>query len=292
MKQPERWLVLRVASADPDERALVAEALLDLGATAVEERGDEIVTYLAPPPDPDAFAEQARMHLADWLDDDNFPRPLWHWQPGEDWAREWKRGLAPREIGSRIVVKPTWAHYEAAPGQLVIDIDPEMAFGTGEHATTRGCLRLLERVVRPGDAVLDVGSGSGILSIAAVRLGARSVVAVEMDADANLNARDNFERNGAAAQVRLIQGAADPALLAGLGIFDVVAANILSGVIRPLLPALRAALGTGAGGRLVVSGILEDERPAVVGDAICAGFRVARTDEEDGWWSAILAPRT
>ena len=190
----------------------------------------------------------------------------------------------------RIVVKPTWTEWDAEPGQVVIDVDPQMAFGTGEHATTRGCLRLLDGVVPADGRVLDVGSGSGILAIAAVRLGAREAVAVEYDPDANLNARENLERNGVDGRVRLVEALADDALLAELGTFDVLLANILSGVIRPLLPAMLRALGGSGDGRLIVSGILRVESPDVIRDAEAAGFAIERVDEEEEWWSALLRP--
>src|SRR5690606_12583275 len=127
----------------------------------------------------------------------------------------------------------TW---KAVPEEVVIEIDPQMAFGTGEHATTRGCLRLMDSFFHPGDRVLDIGSGSAILSIAAARLGASAVIAVEFDADANINARENIERNGVATQVELREELADAERLQALGEFDLVLANILSGVIRPSFP--------------------------------------------------------
>jgi ribosomal protein L11 methyltransferase len=138
--------------------------------------------------------------------------------------------------------------------------------------------------------VVDIGSGSGILAIAAVRLGAAEAVAVEYDPDANINASENFERNGVEPSVRLIEAMADDALLEELGRFDLVLANILSGVIRPLLPAMRRALGGSADGRLIVSGILRTESPDVIRDAEAAEFRVERVDEEEEWWSALLRP--
>jgi len=214
----------------------------------------------------------------------------WRWQANEDWAADWKRGLGPRQLTERLVVKPTWTEWEAAPGQVVLEVDPQMAFGTGEHATTRGCLRLLDGALCAGDRVLDVGSGSCILAIAAARLSAGEAVAVEYDPDANLNARENLERNGVADRVRLIEALADDALLGSLGRFDLVLANILSGVIRPLLPALHASLGASADGRLIVSGILRTESADVIRDAERCGFRVERVDEEEEWWSALLRP--
>ena len=290
MIDPARWLVLSVGHAGAELAGEVADALLALGGAAVEERDGISSTWILPPDDPEAFAAEARARLAEWLPPGSAFEVEWRWQADEDWAAEWKRGLGPRQVTERIVVKPTWTEWEVAPGQVVLDVDPQMAFGTGEHATTRGCLRLLDGALREGDRVLDVGSGSGILAIAAVRLGAAAAVAVEYDPDANLNARENFERNGTAGRVELVEALADDALLAGLGRFDLVLANILSGVIRPLLPALHRALGGAPQGRLIVSGILRDESPDVIRDAAAAGFRVEAVDEEEEWWSALLRP--
>lgn len=283
---PDRWLVLS-AHPDPDDplRDLLIEGLLALGGLSVLEEGDVLTVYLDPPADPEAFVAGAERFLADWIADD--PPPLsWRWQANEDWEREWRRGLQPRKVSRRFVVKPSWTEWDAAAEEVVLVIDPQMAFGTGEHATTRGCLRLIDELLRPGDRVLDVGSGSGILSIAAARLGASEVVAIEYDSDANLNARENFDRNGVSDRVSLREGLADPETIRRLGPFDVILANILSSVIRPLLPAMRDALRNE--GRIVVSGILVRERDEVVRAASEAGLRVLREDTEEEWWSAAL----
>lgn len=290
MITPDRWLVLSARAPSAELLPLVAEGLLAVGGAAVEEQGETLTTYLLPPEDPEAFVAEARERFAEWLPGGVVPELSWRWQENEDWARKWKEGLRPRKLTGRIVVKPTWSEWDAAEGEVVIDVDPQMAFGTGEHATTRGCLRLLDDALRPGDRVLDVGSGSAILAIAAARLGASEVVAVEYDPDANLNARENLEQNGVVGRVRIVEAMADPALLAGLGRFDLLLANILSSVIRPLLPAFRSALGGSPEGRLIVSGILQTEHAEVVRDAEAAGFRVVRTDEEEEWWSALLVP--
>lgn len=290
MSAPERWLVLSVRLPDADLRPLAADALVALGGGAVQETADALVTYLAPPADPEARVAEARAVVEDALPDGAAPEISWHWQDNEDWAFTWKQGLGPRVISPRLVVKPTWTEWDARPGQVVLDVDPQMAFGTGEHATTRGCLRLLDRVVRDGDRVLDVGSGSAVLAIAAVRLGASEAVAVEYDPDANINAAENIEQNGTEGRVRIVEALAEPGMMAELGRFDLVLANILSGVIRPLLPAFRDALGGSPDGRLIVSGILLTEHADVLRDAEAAGFRMEATDEEDEWWSALLVP--
>ncbi len=286
MPLPDRWLVLTVRAAAGDPlRDLIAEGLLALGGSSVLDEGDALTSFFDPPASPEHFLNEASRFLEDWIG--GTPPDLdWRWRENEDWAKEWRRGLAPRKVSRRFVVKPTWTEWSAAPDEVIIEIDPQMAFGTGEHATTRGCLRLLDQSFLPGDRALDVGSGSGILSIAAALLGASEVVAVEFDPDANINARENLERNGVVEAVELREEMADTRLIRELGGFDMILANILSGVIRPLLPALSAALRPG--GRLIVSGILQTESDAVGEAAEAAGLRVAMEDREGEWWSGLL----
>jgi len=286
---PDRWLVLCVTAEAAEDRVAVAEALIGLGGAAVEERGDGLVTYVYPPRDLEAFIEQAREAL-DAAAPGTGARLSWAWQANEDWAERWRRGLGPRRVGRRLVITPSWVRPRARRGDIVIVIDPEMAFGTGEHATTRGALRLLEAVLEPGDRVLDVGTGSGILAIAAARLGAREVVAVESDPDAVANAARNIERNGVVGCVELRCDVVDAAYVRAFGRqrFDVIAANILSGVLVPLLPAFREALDTR--GRAILGGILVEEAGEVADAARAAGLEVADVDAEEGWWSAVLRP--
>ncbi|CAN5840079.1 hypothetical protein BH23GEM6_BH23GEM6_09440 [soil metagenome] len=288
--QPDRWFVLTVRAPEGDPlRELLGEGLLALGGLSVLEEPEALTTYLPPPEAPEALIAHAEGFLMEWLLDDAPPLLSWRWQDNEDWARTWRDGLAPRKLTDRLVVKPTWTDWAAAPGEIVIDIDPQMAFGTGEHATTRSCLRLLDRFVRPGQRVLDVGSGSAILAIAAARLGAAEVLAVEFDPDANINARENLEQNGVGGQVTLIEAMADQKLLAELGSFDLILANILSGIIRPLLPAFRSALGPD--GCLIVSGIMASEHEDVVSGAAAVDLVVVDTEPEEEWWSAALRNR-
>jgi len=289
MPPPDRWLVLTVdIGADDPFRDLVAEGLLVLGGRSVLDEAGSLTTYLDPPADPEAFAVVAQRTLGDLVGSTGL-KAHWRWQPNEDWEREWRRGLQARQVSPRVVVKPSWTEWEGQPSHVVIEIDPQMAFGTGEHPTTRGCLRLIDRLIEPGDRALDIGSGSAILAIAAARLGAREVVAIEYDPDANINARENLARNDAEGVVTLWEEMADAGLIARLGPFDLVLANILSGVIRPLLPALSMSLSMY--GRLIVSGILIEERTAVMDDAVSAGLQLIAEDQEEGWWSGALENR-
>src|SRR5690606_30312912 len=294
---PERWLVLTVTGpAAGDGGALaawIADELIALGGTAVEEDGDRLTTYVPAPDDPEAWVRRARERL-----DANVPgyglEVTWRWQPNEDWAREWRRGLKPRRVGRRLIVAPSWTRPERGEDDIVVWIDPQMAFGTGEHATTRGVLRLLESAVRPGDRVLDVGTGSGILAIAAAKLGAGVVLGVENDADALLNARENLERNGVADRVLLAEATVDPSFLeqrSGDG-FDLIVANVLSSVLVPLLDSFRGALAgarrPGRGARLILGGILTSEAATVIEAARRAGFRLEAEDVEEERWSGCF----
>jgi len=281
-----KWLVLRVEAADAEARALAAEALIGLGGTAVEERDNALVTYLAAPADPEGFLAGAEERLRAAAGREF--RLSWAWEEDQDWTELWRRGLDARRVGRRLVVTPPWIQPETQRGDVVIVIDPGMAFGTGEHASTRGALRLLESAVAPGDRVLDVGTGSGILAIAAARLGAREVLAVESDPDAVTNASVNLERNGVAERVELRCDVVDAAYLRALGPrrFDVIAANILSGVLLPLLGAFRESLDEG--GRAILGGSLREEAERVVAAARESGFELAMVDEEEEWWSGLL----
>jgi ribosomal protein L11 methyltransferase len=175
----------------------------------------------------------------------------------------------------------------AGADTVVITVDPGSAFGTGEHPTTRGALRLLETAIRGGDTVLDVGAGSGILSIAAVLLGAERALAVESDPGAIDSARENLERNGVAERVELVCAEVDVDFMASrTPAFDVIAANVLSGVLVPLLPGL--ARGLAPDGRLILAGILDTEAADLEAAAGEAGLGLRAKDWEGEWWAGLF----
>ncbi len=283
-----RWLELSVTAPDTESIAPLAEGLLALGGSAVREEGLVLTSYLPPPEDLEAFLEQARDDLRAAAAG-AVPEIAWRFEPDRDWAARWKRGLRPRRVGRGVIVAPTWTEPHPRPGDVVIRIDPQMAFGTGEHATTRGVLRLLQELPLDGARVLDIGTGSGILSIAAVKLGAEHALGIDRDEFALENARSNVIRNGVEDRVELRHDVVDDATLRGReSVHDVVLANTLSSIVEPLLPALSAGLGKG--GILIVGGILVEERPRIVDAGRRAGLRLDREDVEGEWWSAVLRP--
>jgi ribosomal protein L11 methyltransferase len=171
------------------------------------------------------------------------------------------------------------------PARTVV-IEPEMAFGTGEHETTRGVVRLLPALVAAGDRVADLGAGSAVLAIAAAKLGAGHVAAIEIDHDAIANAQENVVRNAVSDRVTVIEGDAS-VLLPLVAPVRVALANILSSVLLELLPAIRDALT--ADGEAILSGILLDERETMLAALDRGGWRVVAEDVEGAWWTARIA---
>jgi ribosomal protein L11 methyltransferase len=209
----------------------------------------------------------------------------------EDWAESWKEHFHVERFGEHVVVVPSWRAYEAAPGEVVVRLDPGMAFGTGQHETTRMCMEALECAVQRGARVLDAGCGSGILSLVAAKLGAAEVIAVDIDDVCVRVTDENALANGVDAIVQVRRGslgAAWPFDLPASHRFDVVVANIIARVIVEMAPSLVDALA--GGGRLIVSGVIE-EREAVVRRALEAeGARIEQV-RAMGDWRCIEAVR-
>lgn len=206
------------------------------------------------------------------------------WVQDEEWATAWKKHFKPVRIG-RIIIKPTWEDYPALPDDVIVEIDPGMAFGTGYHPTTQLCVLALQDLVRGGEIVLDVGTGSGVLAIAASRLGARSVVGLDIDSVAVEAATANVEQAGLAGSV-VIRRADSP--LAFDGQADLVVANIIAKVLIDMAGELSVKMKPGA--TLVASGIVT-ERADDVGKAFEAeGLRVVEK-RTDGDWVALIARR-
>jgi ribosomal protein L11 methyltransferase len=271
------WIAVRVRPSSPEAAARVSAALFAQGALGIHEDGDELVTQFPS----DAEVESAR---AAALEADPAATvgsaPL----PDVDWSREWRHGVTAHRLGP-LVVTPPWEADAYDPAERIV-IEPGMAFGTGEHATTRGVVRLLPRALREGDRVADLGAGSAVLAIAAARLGAASVAAIELDPDAIPDAEANVERNGVAHRVRVIEGDA-AVLLPLVAPVELVLANIISSVLLELLPAVAAALSPG--GHAILSGILQEERDRMLAAIAAGGWRVVAEDAEDVWWSVLIA---
>ncbi len=287
---PDRWLALSVRPPEGGDPEPLPLLLTELGGQGAEEKEGAFLTYLPPPEDPEGFLASLQARLRD-LYPPHGAELTWRWQPHEDWAVLWRRGLGARRVTPRITVAPTWEVPEPGPGEKIILLDPGMAFGTVEHATTRGCLRLLDPRVRAGDRIADVGAGSGVLSMAAAALGASFVMALEMDDISCEVARENLEANGLQDQVRVVQARVEGAEPLPLAPYHGILANLQLFLLLPLLEALRKSLLPG--GWLILSGVLQEEREAILAGASEAGLALEEEDREDEWWSgafSILKP--
>lgn len=201
----------------------------------------------------------------------------------EDWAENWKQYFHTEKVGDIIVIKPTWEDYEASPDDVVIELDPGEAFGTGTHPTTAMCIRELETLVKGGMTVFDVGTGSGILSIAAAKLGAAKITAVDYDRTALKVAKENIEQNHVADVITLGQS---DILKQVEGKADLVIANIIADIIIRLFDELEAHLNPG--GSLLASGIIADRIGDVTEAALAHGFTIDKVVETGGWAAMVI----
>ncbi|MEP7200035.1 MAG: 50S ribosomal protein L11 methyltransferase [Chloroflexota bacterium] len=296
-----------------------AEAVSELfnrvgrGGAVIEERHDgephQVVvrTYLLCDDQIDAnrrTVEESLWHLAQLYP---IPPAAFRELKDDDWANAWKSFHPVQHVGARIVLKPTWREYVAQPHELVIELDPGMAFGTGQHPSTRFCLLAIERHMRAGMRVLDVGTGSGILSILAAKLGACDIFACDIDPVAIDVARENIALNHVGEQIRLGIGSlgsgdASTALHpvprasarnAGerlrhrtgtgleVGIWDLLIINILAPIIIQLLPLARPLLSPS--GRIILSGLIATQEDDVRAAMAAVGLRVVEREQEGDW---------
>ncbi|MBN1140129.1 MAG: 50S ribosomal protein L11 methyltransferase [Anaerolineae bacterium] len=235
--------------------------------------------------------EEGLWHLAQIY---AFPEPAIRELAETDWAEAWKQHYHLLRIGKRLVIVPAWEAYDPAPAEIIIRLEPGMAFGTGLHPTTRLCLEAIERRLSPGQTVLDVGTGSGVLAIAVAKLGAGSILAIDADHQAVAVARQNVALNGVANQVQvrhssLPGGGALPAYfipdqpleLLDSGQFGLITANILAPVLVGMAPALAARLAPG--GYLIAAGLVDSQENEVVAAFRAQELQIVDRSQERDW---------
>jgi len=219
-----------------------------------------------------------------------FPKPNFKFVEEQPWEVAWKEHYQPLEIGERLQILPSWMKQKSS-ARIPIYLEPGMAFGTGAHTTTRHCLEALEQLVKEGHLVADLGCGSGILAIAAARLGAGEVVALDLDPNAVQLAGENAKRNGVAVRIRVLQGSISALeqldLKSG---FQLIVANIRASVLEDFIQA-GISHYLMAGGQLVMSGILQDQLDSLVEKGKLADLEMERVLATSDWRTVVFSKR-
>jgi ribosomal protein L11 methyltransferase len=276
---PRSYVELQVAGS-PELFDRVIGLLSELGFEGFWEDEDCLRCYMARQRWQDEMMPEIRSMLGLLVRSSatESPKISLHELPERNWNQEWEKSIAPIRVTNSIVIAPTWHRYDAAPGELLLRIDPKMAFGTGYHESTRLILRMLQKHLRPGDAVLDIGTGTGVLAIAAIKLGACNAIGLDVDEWAYANAIENVRLNRVEERVQIIHGdhRAVPR-----GSFDMITANIQRNVIEEILPELSFRLSPG--GRILLSGLLREDREQVQGAAQEAALNMTDESAENEW---------
>lgn len=287
-----KWL-----QASVQVNAEAAEAVADVlsrfapGGVAIETAGEcntvtegpvTVFAYLPIGPDTAHVRKQLEEALWHLGQISPIPAPTFSTVAEADWADVWKEHFHPLRVGQRIVIKPTWREFQAGPDDIIIELDPGMAFGTGLHPTTQTCLLALEERVRSGMRVLDLGTGSGILALAAAKLGADTVLALDTDPVAVAAARENITRNDVAGRVAIDLGSLDRAT----GTYDLVVVNILAKVIITLLrEGLAERVRTE--GQWVMAGIIEPQVAEIIAALEVSRLQVTEQKQIADWVTLI-----
>jgi ribosomal protein L11 methyltransferase len=299
------WFAVEIV-ADPRAADAVEHCLNELDALGTEidqlrKKNDADVTvvgYFDKPPDEAELREQLNLTLDAFGLEDSSVRSVKHRTVEDaDWLAEWKKHWRPTRVG-RFVIAPSWYEVEDEPSTILIRIEPNMAFGTGTHETTKLCLKAIDELYQPEMSFLDVGTGTGILSVAAAKMNGKSyaftrddlpsnsdhrkILAIETDADSVAIARENAQANGVSEKIEFVHGVLthdDPT-------FDFVCANVTLDVISPMLPLL---LGKSRK-HLILSGILAEQEPEIIHDLKAFDIDNATVDR-DGEWIAVSIER-
>ncbi|MDW8051219.1 MAG: 50S ribosomal protein L11 methyltransferase [Armatimonadota bacterium] len=283
--KPSEWLSIRVV-VPPAAQEAVAAVLIDSGCTGVEvrERPHSVIAYL--PSEESARLPQIEARLQQLPTYDLPAVRKLEVQPvtEQNWHTVWRRYFRSRRFGTRLRVQPSWSRHKPNADEILVILDPGLAFGTGGHPTTALCLELLERYVQPDSRVADIGTGTGILAIAAAKLGAREVIAVDNDATAVSVAQANVERNGVASIVRVCEGDGFNALE---GTFDLIVCNVISSFLEATAPQVPNYLNPN--GVYIISGTSgRNWRKGVRPSIEAAGLKLEEKRKRRVWVAAVF----
>ncbi len=266
-------------TANENQRELLIPTMIELGARGFMETDSELLCYF----DKTRWTETQIEHLQNDIAQilrtvSSNAQVKMNTVREENWNAKWERTIRPIEIGEKLVVKPSWAEYRNRDRKIVIQIDPKMSFGTGYHESTRLMLRLLEKRVNPGSSLLDMGTGTGILAIAAVQLGAKNAIGIDNDHWSIENAKENVKSNGLADKIRITD---TPLGRLAESNFDLITANITLSTILEFLPAMTQRLKSG--GVLLLSGLLVQDEETLLNELEKINYELIDRLQEGEW---------
>jgi ribosomal protein L11 methyltransferase len=277
----KKWLVVKIQFSSCEIEDY--DFFFQLGATGVEEEENQFKVYF---PDRDDRTELERKieHFSKSTNQLLISDPVIHTETiiEQDWNQDWKKNYLPIAISDRVLIKPTWLKAPEKEYDVVVEIDPAMAFGTGTHATTRMCLKALEDQIHGGETLLDVGTGTGILSFTALKLGAQRAVALDTDVVAVQTAQENAGVNKVLSSIQLFAGPVDALKTVS---FDLLVANVNTPVVVTLLSKIPALLA--AHGRAILSGILQTDAQ-VIEDHLKVGNWNFQKSQMEEWLCYII----
>lgn len=273
-----------IAVDDNYQENLIVE-LLDLDFDSFEQRTGKIISYIPKQNFSDVYRERIEQILAAYPGDGFIETE--EVVPDQNWNKQWEKTIAAQQIGT-FFVRPTWSKEDLPENTILLEIDPKMAFGTGYHETTRLLLKLLPEVVSEGDSVLDAGTGTGILAIASVKLGAEKVLAFDIDDWSISNATENILLNDVADRIDIKKGSSE--VIPEEDIYDIILSNIDRNTILELLPEFKKRLKANAG--LLLSGLLETDKKTVISSLEEHNFLVQQVIQENEWIAiqSVLSP--
>ncbi len=262
-------------SATPAQQELLIPTMVELGAQGFEERETGLLCYFLK----STWSDELQTELIAMLRTISSNAEITVKELEEtNWNADWEASIQPIEVGNRFVIRPSWSTYDNKEGRMVIQIDPKMSFGTGYHETTRLTMRLLEEQTKPGDRMIDVGTGTGVLAIAAVLLGAKNAAAIDIDEWSIDNALENVSANGMDGRIAVSDA---PVASFATAEFSLLAANLTLNTNLELLPEFRRILQPG--GRALFSGLLRHDEEAMREGLSKHNFSVTGQLYENEW---------
>lgn len=277
-----KYIKLVIAIDDDYQESLIYE-LSEMDFDAFEQLDDQVITYIPRERFSDVSRERIEQILRSYPGDGFIESE--EVIADQNWNEEWEKTIQPKEIG-RFFVKPTWSTETAPPGTILLEIDPKMSFGTGYHETTQLMLEMLPEVIEGGERVMDAGTGTGILAIAAIKLGARRALAFDIDEWSVTNSLENILLNEVNDQIKVLEGSAE--VIPVDAQFEVVLANIERNPILNLLPDLHKVLSPE--GTILLSGLLVKDEQVVLNRANEFGLLPKQRRQKKDWLALMLKP--